>query len=135
MGYRSDVAYKIHFEDKDRFNAFIVEAKLDPNTQRCFDEKDFDWNNFTVDEELLDIRLFAQDVKWYDSYEAVGCHTALLKKARIHNELSNEDNNGDVCWYIFSRVGEDEDDVESEFEGECDYSSVYISRQIIVDWK
>ena len=32
MGYRSDVAYKITFYDKDRFNAFVVEAKLDPNT-------------------------------------------------------------------------------------------------------
>jgi hypothetical protein len=94
-----------------------------------------DWTNFEVNEEFLSIRLCACDVKWYDSYKDVKCHTALLEKAATHNELSNEDNNGDVCWYIFRRVGEDEDDVESQFEGECDYSSVYISRQIIVDWK
>ena len=30
MGYRSEVAYKIKFDKKEDFWAFIAEAKLDP---------------------------------------------------------------------------------------------------------
>ena len=52
MGYQSTVAYKIKFDDKERFNAFVVEAKLDPTTQRCFEKENMEWNNFEVEEDL-----------------------------------------------------------------------------------
>ena len=134
MGYQSTVAYKIKFDDKERFNAFVVEAKLDPTTQRCFEKENMEWNNFEVEEDLLEIRLLAEWVKWYDDYEDVKCHLELLVKARTHNELSKEDNNGDVCWWIYRRIGENEEDVETRYEGECDWDAVELSRSIIVDW-
>ena len=134
MGYQSIVAYKIKFADKDRFNAFVVEAKLDPHTAKCFEEADFKWNNFEVNDQHLEVRLLAEWVKWYEDYEDVSCHMKLLDKASKHNELSNEDNNGDVCWWLYRRIGESEDDVETQYEGECDWDAVYLSRQIIVDW-
>ena len=134
MGYQSTVAYKIKFDDKERFNAFVVEAKLDPTTQRCFEKENMEWNNFEVEEDLLEIRLLAEWVKWYDDYEDVKCHMKLLDKAKTHNELSNEDNNGDVCWWIYRRIGENEEDVETRYEGECDWDAVELSRSIIVDW-
>jgi len=134
MGYQSTVAYKIKFVDKDRFNAFVVEAKLDPNTQKCFEEENIKWTNFEVKEDLLEIRLLAEWVKWYDDYDDVKCYMNLLIKARTHNELANEDNNGDVCWYLYRRIGENEDDVETMYEGECDWNAVELARSIIVDW-
>jgi hypothetical protein len=134
MGYQSTVAYKIKFVDKDRFNAFVVEAKLDPNTQKCFEEENIKWTNFEVKEDLLEIRLLAEWVKWYDDYDDVKCYMNLLSKARTHNELANEDNNGDVCWYLYRRIGENEDDVETMYEGECDWNAVELARSIIVDW-
>jgi hypothetical protein len=134
MGYQSTVAYKIKFEDKEKFTAFVTEAKLDPNTQRCFEEENMDWTNFDVNEEHLEIRLLAEWVKWYEDFEDVKCHHALLDKAEKHNELSNEDNNGDVCWYLFRRIGESEDDVETRYTGECDWDAVELSRSIVVDW-
>jgi hypothetical protein len=135
MGYQSIVAYKIKFNDKDRFNAFVIEAKLDPHTQRCFEEENMKWNGFEVNEEHLELRLFAEWVKWYDDYEDVKCHMKLLDKATTHNELSKEDKNGDVCWWIYRRIGESEDDLETRYEGhECDWSAVGLNRSIVVDW-
>ena len=40
MGYRSDVAYKIQFEDKDQWNVFLIEAKSKPETRACFEDED-----------------------------------------------------------------------------------------------
>lgn len=135
MGYTSTVAYKIRFEDSGRFNAFIVEAKLDPNTQKCFEEENTKWANFEVDEGLLEVRVFAENVRWYTEYPDVKCHINLLGKAAMHNELSIEDTDEEVCWYLFRRVGEEEDDIECEFDGDCDWDCLQLSRQLIVDWK
>ena len=134
MGYQSTVAYKIKFDDKDRFNAFVIEAKLDPNTQKCFEQENMEWSGFEVVEKHLELRLFTEWVKWYDNYEEVKCYMGLLNKAEIHNELSVENGDGEVCWYLFRRIGEQEDDVETKYTGGCDWGAIDLSRSLVVDW-
>lgn len=133
MGYRSTVAYKIKFDEQERFTAFLTEAKLDPNTERCFDEST---DYFELDEEKLEFRFLAEDVKWYeDDYPDVMCHMNLLKKAKTHNSLSEDENKQAVCSFLYRRIGEEDDDVDFMEGGDPDYDCIYFSRQITVDWK
>jgi hypothetical protein len=91
MGYRSTVAYTIRFiprhspdtddieeerKAKSSFYLFLAEAKANVDTSLCFSDKESDV--FKVDEENLQIRFFAEGVKWYESYPDVQCHEALI---------------------------------------------------------
>ena len=80
MGYRSDVAYLILFlpteNGKALFYTFLAEAKAKQETQLCFEDNDLE-----VDEEKLRISMQAESVKWYEDYEDVECHNALLALA------------------------------------------------------
>lgn len=129
MGYRSTVAYKIKFDKTDDFWGFIAEAKLDPETVLCFDEKENNalWQ-FTVDEEKYEICFYAESVKWYDDYPEVKCHQALWEKAE---ERDGEGIEVDGAW---CRIGEESDDNHERYFGNDPYEMVCISRQVIVDW-
>jgi len=134
MGYYSQVAYKIKFAEKDRFIGFLTEAKLDPRTMLCFDESEADY--FKVLEDECEIRFFVNSCKWYEDYDEVKCHEALLDKANTYNELADE--NGESshpCWYAFARVGETTEDIEERYSGDdVEYDSVNVARNVYVDW-
>jgi len=128
MGYRSDVAYKIRFANKEDFWGFIAEAKLDPETALCFGDE-WEGQGFEVDEEHYEIRLLAEGVKWYSDYPDVQCHEALWDKASERYDDEQIEVEGAYC-----RIGEESDDNEEKYFGDDPYDMVRISRQVIVDW-
>ncbi len=143
MGYRSTVAYTIRFvyykhPDKDdmvdkqecerSFFTFIAEAKSKETTALCFSDTEC----FVVDEEKLQIRFFAENVKWYEDYEDVKCHECLMGLAR---EWADGDTSNPYIGGCFARVGEDTDDNVEEVWGQGDYQWVGINRSVYVDWE
>ena len=158
MGYRSTVAYTIRFtpqcnyvEDtsqtptqglinsptdeelkqcKASFNVFLAEAKV--KCSGAFSET----FGVTVDEENLAINFLAEGVKWYEEYEDVKTHHALMDLSKEWAEESDvpfKGGNKNIGG-IFMRIGEEADDVVEEGWGEHDWDWMQISRQIIVDW-
>jgi hypothetical protein len=146
MGYRSDVGYKIKFDNwiewkpdipvearqslipKDLFNTFLAEAKVKEETKRCFDDDD---GVFKIDVENLAITFFAESVKWYESYSDVQCHEALLDLA---NEWIAQHQDDDRLIYSpvrwgFVRIGEESDDIEEKNNNDG-YDLVYLTRGI-----
>jgi len=128
MGYRSTVAYKIKFEKADDFWGFIAEAKLDPDTELCFNDKD-NPECFVVDEEKYELSFLAEDWKWYDEYPEVKAHEALWEKAEERHDALNVAVDG-----AYARIGEESDDNVERFFGDDPYDYVRISRQVVVDW-
>lgn len=142
MGYRSQVAYTIRFvyhkhpdrddiEDKKKaeesFYTFIAEAKANEDTALCFSDQESEV--FKVLEDKLEIRFFADSVKWYESYSDVKCHEALMSLSKAWAD-DNE--------YIagaFARVGEETDDITEEVWGQGDWGWVEVNRSISVDWE
>jgi hypothetical protein len=91
MGYRSNVAYTIRFTGDDdkaieqSFYCFLADAKVKfPSaiSDSCL----------KVDEKLtLRLNFFAEDVKWYEDFEDVKCHMALLQLAQDWAENTDEE--------------------------------------------
>jgi hypothetical protein len=129
MGYRSDVAYKIKFVNKEDFWGFIAESKLDPDTALCFDKQEEWGDSFIVDEERYEICFLAEGWKWYDEYPEVKCHQALWEKAEARCDEDNIEVEGAWC-----RTGEESDDNDERYFGDDPYDMVRISRQVVVDW-
>lgn len=120
MGYRSQVGYLIMFTEKEVYDQFKVQYKLDPKFELCReDESDslrksvhLQW----IDEKQL-VKFEAHDVKWYEDYPDVKCHHDLLNLADEYNEKY------DCVSWQFVRIGEEEGDIESEYGGDGDASS------------
>jgi hypothetical protein len=143
MGYRSTVAYTIRFiqprhdkpeevtdvEDvKASFYTFIAEAKSREDTALCFSKDESEV--FEVDEEKLQLRFFADYVKWYEDYPDVMCHEALIQLSKDWCEETENRFIGGA----FARVGEEMDDNVHEVWGEGDYDWVSINRSVYCDW-
>ena len=135
MGYRSDVAYTIRFNsdhdenNKQSFFTFLAEAKARAATAACFLERE--WVEFRIDEARFRINFVADGVKWYESYEDVKCHEALIDLA---SEWASDADNNSGIGYMFVRVGEENDDVEQKYGGEYDHGWVDVHRSISRDW-
>lgn len=158
MGYRSTVAYTIRFtpqcnyvEDtsqtpiqglinsptdeelkqcKASFYTFLAEAKV--KCAGAFAEG----FGVTVDEKNLAINFLEEGVKWYEDYEDVKAHTALMDLSKEWAEESDvpfKGGNKNIGG-IFMRIGEETDDVVEEGWGEHDWDWMCLSRQIVVDW-
>lgn len=142
MGYRSDVAYTIRFvtpsynkpeekedpEDAKRsFYTFIAEAKANEDTAYCFSNQE--QKVFKILEDKLEIRFFAEGVKWYPDYPDVKCHEALIALAK-----SWADDNVFIGG-AFAMVGEDVNDCAEEYWGQADCGWVGVNRSICVDWE
>lgn len=140
MGYRSEVGYVIAFEDKDLFNQFIVQAKLDPVYELCW-KAEYETTFTQVLEDKLMLKFHATDVKWYDEYEDVKCHEALLnlasdyiEKYNNHMVASDTEQTDTLVSWSFIRIGEELDDNEHRTGGDGYnlWESIGISRTI--DW-
>lgn len=128
MGYRSDVAYKIKFSDEGQWNLFLLEAKSKPETRLCFEDEDLE-----VVHDKQEIRFVATAVKWYPDYPDVKCHHELLDLCNEYNDRFSDSGN-DTCHYLFRRVGESEDDCESQTGGDPDWDWIELHRSIAVNW-
>ena len=119
MGYRSDVAYCMAFEDMDKRDAFHELVRLRKDTmsheleQYCAKDDEFPW-----------ITCSMKDVKWYASDEDVQAHNAML---RLCVECGGA--------YRFVRIGEDTDDAEEREESDTDveipWEAFYVERRIV----
>lgn len=113
MGYRSKVAYRIAFSNKQVLNEFIALAMMKGELERkALSECEIDVAQDNGVNQYCYVNFFAQDVKWYESYPSVQAHTWLYEFAieRFPND----------CAYKFIRLGEDTKDVEEEVNGEND---------------
>ena len=146
MGYRSTVAYTIRFTPlpnpqtfneteegefptdsdiklcKESFYTFLAEAKVKLSgavADECT----------KIDESNMAINFLADNVKWYEDYEDVKVHEALIQLSKDWVDMENKHIGG-----IFMRIGEEMDDIVEEGWGEHDWDWLSISRQIICDW-
>ena len=96
MGYRSDVAYVIKFDDietRDNFVTLML-AKNDKHITEAINECEY---GYTLDPIIT---FEAEDVKWYDSFDDVKAHRTLMHDAvEIYKEKGGK--------YRFISVGED----------------------------
>lgn len=137
MGYRSDVAYKIKFDNAEQWNVFLIEAKSKPETRMCFEDE-----SLTVVHDKQEIRFLAEGVKWYGDYEDVKCHHKLFELCDEYNErqekafIDAREPSITPPWasYLFRRIGEQDDDIEDLHGGDPDWDWVFLSRQLVVDW-
>jgi hypothetical protein len=133
MGYRSDVAYTIRFVDdhdtnnNQSFYTFLMEAKANPRCAIALAEVDIDYKrkrfNFT-----------AHDVKWYEGYPDVESHTALFDQAKDWVQQTLDQQTHCTVGAIFTRLGEQTDDVEEVAVGDYDWHWIQVERNITTDW-
>lgn len=122
MGYRSDVAYVIKFgsiEHRDNFVTLML-AKNDKHLSEAIEETKHDYKKDPI------ITFYETSQKWYESYPDVQAHHQLMRDAV---ELFEGE-------YRFVRVGEDNDDLEVQADGEYYdlYDYVYPIREIGTDF-
>jgi len=93
MGYRSQVAYVIKFDDIQTRDAYVtlMLAHDNPEVRKAIEECEY--NN--ARDPIITFR--QDDVKWYESYPDVRAHTFIYMNARELNMGS----------YRFLAVGED----------------------------
>ena len=96
MGYRSEVAYLIEFEDREQMEAFVATQMVAGNVWDINDLKMVE-----VENGGWMLTYHAESVKWYDDYKDVQKHEALVREAM------------DLGYKVeFVRIGEDEHDIE-----------------------
>lgn len=125
MGYRSSVVYKIKFFDEATMKLFLTEAKAKDEYKLAF--KQGDDNGIDIDEEKLQIKYESSSIKWYEEFNDVQAHEALIQLAKEYRD-ENEKN----LEYAFARIGEEDGDIET-YASENGYEMVWVSRQIMVD--
>jgi hypothetical protein len=111
MGYRSDVAYVIKFDDietRDNFVTLML-AKNDKWITQALDECEYRYNDDPV------ITFEMNSIKWYDTFDEVIAHRKLLTEAvEIYKEKGGR--------YRFIAVGEDG---REEFDEDDDEGDLY----------
>ena len=117
MGYRSEVAYIIRFENEEMRDNFInlQRAKADEHINTALNE--------LVEVEDWGLGYHADHVKWYDDYPEIKAHHTLMDDSiALFNEKE------DIAGWRFIRIGEDSDDTIQEDAGHAEDLYDY------VDW-
>lgn len=119
MGYRSEVAYVIKFDDKQTRDAYVtlMLAHSNPDVRDAILECDYDNERDPI------ITFHADGVKWYDSYEDVQAHRFIYTNA---HEL-------EMGSYRFLAVGEDgQEDFEEDtlHDGHDLYNYIYAEHHL-----
>jgi hypothetical protein len=131
MGYRSEVGYLIMFTEQEVYNQFKVQYKLDDKFKYCWEDEE-NTNEYAstlrFNDEKCMVTFKASDVKWYDTFDDVKCHDALLDLADEYHEKYNC-----VDW-AFVRIGEEEGDIETRFGGIGD-ASMYLYPVSSIEWE
>jgi hypothetical protein len=121
MGYRSEVGYVIVFTEKEVYDQFKVQYKLDPAYDECREDEsgtDFGDVQLKFMDDHLVVKFRAEHVKWYDHYSDVKCHRALLDLADEYAEKYKC-----VSW-CFVRIGEETGDIDTEYGGDGEATSM-----------
>ena len=137
MGYRSEVVMAIQMDDHEdeesvkNWHLFIAELKANSKCELAMKEltkKDNTLEHMHVGIDMKNCSLYVSfsDVKWYDSYPDVQSYTYLFGLAT--NYCNDTKFGMSAC---FLRVGEDDDDVTSEYYGELGYELAYLTRPSI----
>lgn len=142
MGYRSEVAYTIRFNDttlgRQCFNIFLADAKQNEGVNGVFEDAKGEDPPLVIDLAKMQINFYADQVKWYEDYPDVKCHMNLIELAREFIEQCNEDveeGNLEALGFIFCRIGEETTDIEEEYGGNISWDAIQPSRSLIIDWK
>jgi hypothetical protein len=125
MGYRSDVAYVIKFNDietRDNFVTLML-AKNDKWITQALDECEYGYEDDPV------ITFETDSVKWYDTFDEVKAHRTLMREAV---EIYGEEKGGR---FRFIAVGEDgaEDFDEDDNEGDL-YEYITTSHAVLTSF-
>jgi hypothetical protein len=124
MGYRSDVAYVIKFDDietRDNFVTLML-AKNDKWITQALDECEYRYQDDPV------ITFSETDIKWYETYDEVKAHRTLMQEAvEIYGEKGGR--------YRFIGVGEDgaEEFDEDDNEGDL-YDYITTRHEVVTDF-
>lgn len=125
MGYRSNVAYVIKFNDietRDNFVTLML-AKNDKWITQALDECEHRYEDDPV------ITFEEWDIKWYDTYDEVIAHRTLMKEA-VH--IYGEEKGGR---YRFIAVGEDGQEQFDEDDNEGDlYEYITTRHEVVTDF-
>jgi hypothetical protein len=129
MGYRSDVAYKIWFDDvalRDTFIDLVLSSNSEWMIKALKDcEVGEDYGGVGGEPRGV-VSFLAEDVKWYDGFDDVEGHMSLIRYAEQTFE--------DSCGARMARMGESEDDIEYDNFGNTeliDYDDVYVARELV----
>jgi len=122
MGYRSNVKALIYFANSDKNLLEYDKLKLLFNT--TFKDVFEAWGEdyFSWDDKHRVLKFNADSVKWYDSYPEVKLLVKFLEDVR---DLEYE--------YEFIRIGEEDDDTETDSTGDSE-GFLYVQRTIEVNF-
>jgi hypothetical protein len=122
MGYRSDVKALIYPANSDKNLLEYDKLKLLFNT--TFKDVFEAWGEdyFSWDDKHRVLKFNADSVKWYDSYPEVKLLVKFLEDVR---DLEYE--------YEFIRIGEEDDDTETDSTGDSE-GFMYVQRTIEVNF-
>ena len=120
MGYRSDVATVIYGDNRNPEKYALLKTLMNTTFKVAYDE----WSaNAIWHDEKCVLEFFIEDVKWYESYEEIQDFTKMLYAIA---EIPGFN-------YEFVRIGEDDNDIERQSEGnQCEYV-ISVSRSIEVE--
>ena len=118
MGYRSDVAVGVGLPSREAATAFLTTVRLS-NTISPEDLQEY--RITVVSDEMVVLHAYFEGVKWYDSYDSVKCHHALLGRAA-------DDGYGTA----FIRIGEEYNDVTVDLDGDFDMWGFFgVHREVV----
>jgi hypothetical protein len=106
MGYRSDVHIAVAFTCEEDLKEVLAVYAIDPLVQQHDLLKEWE-----VKEDNILLYL-AEDVKWYDSSEAV---QGIMHMLSLVDTFYEERDEMQVA-YRFVRIGEEQDDIEERYE-------------------
>lgn len=119
MGYRSQVGYVIQGDEAEMISTLVTYRLENPNAKTALDEC-----TYSKHDGVVTIKFYAEDTKWYDSYEYVICHTELFDAFRAKADDSEDSTiNG-----MFMRIGEDDADVVADSYGDDPYELMSLQR-------
>ena len=134
MGYRSEVVIAVQMDNNDEesvknWHLFIAELKTNSKcdiAMRELTKKDSQLDFGGIDMKKCSLYVRFDDVKWYDTDEWVQSFNYLFG---MSTHYCNDTKFGmSAC---FLRVGEDDDDINSEYYGELGYELAYLTKPSI----
>lgn len=125
MGYRSDVTALFYVRKAEHFP--VLKLWLQENfPMETFSEHLRWFNRGMIFEE--------ENTKWYSDYDEVKAfNEAVEKYLGLMNMDANEGDDPPMFFYEFVRIGENYDDIETEYYGDnCEYI-LGVSRSVTMD--
>lgn len=145
MGYRSEVAYAIRMNPLDPDGEYNKgEKKLDEDAiwsmfvtelkaKMHHAKEDLDSGVLQIMDSTKTVSFHVYDVKWYPEYEDVEEHHSFLEIAHSYNETYEQIHNiVDLFSTAFIRIGEEEDDIETNYVGDG-YELIGVHRSIDIN--